>query len=238
MFDFRVLRFAIIVCLACSVLVSAAAVGLRDRQQENLRLDIRKNILKSVGLYDDEATQAELNATYEEKIVGLVLHPDGRVAEGRVPGDVNPDLEPELMILYQRLDEGMVTAYTFPVVGKGLWSTLYGYLALEADLNTVRGLSFYAHKETPGLGGEIEKPWFQDSFVGKEIRNDAGEFVSVTVVKGKAADRYRGSELKHYVDGISGATITSRGVTELVKTGLLRYEPYFSQLRAGQGRTS
>jgi Na+-transporting NADH:ubiquinone oxidoreductase subunit C len=234
----RVLRFAIIICLACSLVVSAAAVGLRDRQEANLLLDKRKNILKSVNLFQPGMTEEEVNRVYADNMVGLVLTPDGKVLEGRDPADVDPDREPDLLLLYERVEDGEVTGYTFPVQGKGLWSTLYGYFALEADLNKVKGLTFYQHGETPGLGGEIEKDWFLDQFVGKEVRDEDGTLTSVTVVKGKAADKYSDpEELIHAVDGISGATITSNGVTALLRKALDTYEPYFSQLRSG-GKTT
>jgi Na+-transporting NADH:ubiquinone oxidoreductase subunit C len=231
--DFRVFRFAIIICLACSLLVSGAAIGLRDRQEANLVLDMRKNILKSVGLMEPDLTQDQVNSIYDQRIVGLVLREDGSVVEGRNPSDVDPAREPELMTVFQRVDDGEVTAYTLPIEGKGLWSTLYGYLALDADLDTVRGITFYKHGETPGLGGEIEKDWFQENFVGKKIR-EGDEIVSVTVVKGHAADKYPDPEqLEHHVDGISGATITSQGVTRMLKSGLERYQPYFERVRNG-----
>ena len=103
------------------------------------------------------------------------------------------------------------------------------HLALEPDLNTVRGITFYKHKETPGLGGEVEKKWFQDNFVGKKILNNNGELVSVKVVKGKAKELLSGDNLNHGVDGISGATITCRGVTEFLKNDLHRYKQYINR---------
>ena len=235
--NLRVIRFAIIVCLICSLMVSAAAVGLRDRQEANLLLDKRKNILKAVGLLTPGMTESAVNQTYDDSIVGLVINPDGTVVEGRDPADVDPEKEPDLMFVYERVDDGNVTAYTIPVSGKGLWSTLYGYLALDSDLNTVKGLTFYQHGETPGLGGEIEKPWFQENFVGKKILGEDGSLRSVSVVKGSAADKYHDpKELEHYVDGISGATITSKGVTALLHKDLELYEPYFSKLRSSGGK--
>jgi len=230
--NLRVIRFAVIVCLACSLLVSAAAIGLRDRQQANLQLDIQKNILKSVGLFDPDQSRDEIQQTFADHMTGLVLSADGTPVEGREPTDVDPEREPDLLPLYECRQDGEVTSYTFPVVGKGLWSTMYGYFALEADLNTVRGITFYAHGETPGLGGEIEKDWFQQNFVGKKILSDDGEIRSVSTVKGKAADLHPDpAELRHYVDGISGATITARGVSEMLLKTLTAYEPYFRQIR-------
>ncbi|HMB69462.1 MAG TPA: NADH:ubiquinone reductase (Na(+)-transporting) subunit C [bacterium] len=229
--NLKVIRFAVIVCLVCSALVSAAALGLRERQEANLLLDIRKNILKSVSLYQPTLADEEVNRLFDERMVGLVLRPDGSVQEGRKPQDVDPDKEPDALLLYQCLDEsGNVVAYTFPIQGQGLWSTCYGYFALEGDLDHVRGITFYKHGETPGLGGEIEQSWFQDQFVGKEVRDEKGEIVSVTVVKGSAATQHA-SELEHYVDGISGATITSKAVSDMIKSSLQEYEPYFGQIR-------
>jgi Na+-transporting NADH:ubiquinone oxidoreductase subunit C len=230
--DLRVLRFAVIVCLACSVLVSAAAVGLRDRQEANKAFDMRKNILKSVDLLPETPTPEAVNRLFDERMRGLVLDPSGQIVEGRTPDSVDPDAEPDLLPLYERLDaDGDIEAYTLPISGKGLWSTIYGYFALEPDLNTVRGITFYQHGETPGLGGEIEKPWFTQNFVGKKILGPDGEVESVTVVKGKAADKHP-EDRDHYVDGISGATITGQGVSDFLKADLLRYEPYFSRIRA------
>ena len=99
------------------------------------------------------------------------------------------------------------------------------------DLNTVIGITFYKHGETPGLGGEVEKKWFQNNFVGKKIFNQTGELVSVKVVKGKVNDVYFGEALNHGVDGISGATITSRGVSYFLKRDLLKYEQYLKNNR-------
>ena len=236
--NLRAIRFAVIVCLLCSLFVSSAAIGLRSRQEANLLLDMRKNILKSVGLYEDGMSESAVNGTYDEQMVGLVLKPDGTVVEGRDPADVDADKEPDLMFLYERVSDGEVIAYTFPVSGKGLWSTMYGYLALEADLNTVKGLTFYKHGETPGLGGEIEKSWFQENFVGKKTRAEDGTLRSVDVVKVKAADRYKDPEdLAHAVDGLSGATITADGVSDLLEAGLRQYEPFFETLRTPGGKT-
>ncbi len=230
--NLRVIRFAVFVCLACSLLVSAAALGLRDRQQANLQLDIQKNILKSVGLYDPAHTREEVVQTFADHMTGLVLSTDGTPVEGRDPTDVDPEAEPDLLPLYQCREDGVVTSYTFPVIGKGLWSTMYGYFALEADLDTVKGITFYQHGETPGLGGEIEKDWFQQNYIGKKILSEDGEIQSVSTVKGSAADKYSDpGELEHYVDGISGATITARGVTEMLERTLRAYEPYFSTVR-------
>ena len=114
-------------------------------------------------------------------------------------------------------------ATIIPISGKGLWSTLFGYFAIDNDYNTVRGITFYKHKETPGLGGEVDKDWFQNNFVGKKIKDDDGSLLSITVAKGKSGNNIHG------VDGISGATITSRGLSEFLLRDLKKYLPYFNK---------
>ncbi|HSV43454.1 MAG TPA: NADH:ubiquinone reductase (Na(+)-transporting) subunit C, partial [Candidatus Bathyarchaeia archaeon] len=125
--------------------------------------------------------------------------------------------------------------YVFPVSGKGLWSTIYGYLALEPDGVTLKGISFYKHGETPGLGGEIEARWFQQNFQGKKIYDVTSQTLRpVRVAKGRAADHVRGRDLEFVVDGISGATMTGNGVTEMLDHGLRVYDPYFQKVRQSQ----
>ena len=129
-------------------------------------------------------------------------------------------------------DGGQASVYAIPVHGKGLWSTLYGYLALESDLDTIKGMTFYKHGETAGLGAEIAKPWFQENFVGKKIFD--GEVLrSIEVVKGKVEQLIADPDDQIYaVDGISGASITGRGVADLLKEKLGIYEPYVKRVRA------
>jgi Na+-transporting NADH:ubiquinone oxidoreductase subunit C len=116
--------------------------------------------------------------------------------------------------------------YCMPISGPGLWSILYGFLALKDDLNTVVGITFYQHGETPGLGGEVEKEWWQEDWKGKKVLED-GRLAGITILRGRG-NQNRGP---HEVDGISGATITCNGVTRFLKEDLEKYEPYFKQLR-------
>ena len=100
---------------------------------------------------------------------------------------------------------------------------MFGFIAIGEDGNTVKGITFYKHGETPGLGGEVEKEWFQENFVGKKIYNLDKKLVSVKVVKGKASDVLIGNDLEHGVDGISGATVTSNGVTKFLRSYLKKH---------------
>ncbi len=135
------------------------------------------------------------------------------------------DYDPDYKIVYIHKKDGKPDAYVVPIVGYGLWDIIKGYIALETDLNTVKGVSFYEHKETPGLGARVTESWFKDNFKGKKILNGQGSLQSITVVKGKADGG------PHQVDGISGATLTGDGINQFLKADLQRYEPYFQKLR-------
>ena len=136
----------------------------------------------------------------------------------------------EYVPFYRRIDDaGNDVAYCIPVSGYGLWSTLYGYLALQKDCDTVQGITFYKHAETPGLGGEVDNPAWQAQWRGKKIL-EGGDLVSIRVKKGRV-DPAIAREKNHQVDGLSGATITSNGVTRFIEKDLKTYEPYLKTLR-------
>lgn len=228
--------FAIIVCVVSGVLLSAFTEGLRKQQELNAELDVKKNILKAVVLKDPIAPKTpgtEVLKIYNEKIEEIVVDDNGDIAEGKKPAQLTAeDKNLHAVYLYKEGDD--VMAYAIPIVGQGLWSTLYGYLALESDGVTVRGITFYKHGETPGLGGEIEKEWFQANFKGKTIYSlQDKKLTPIVVTKGRAADQFRDEELKYHVDGITAATITGSGVTDLMNKWLHIYEPYFAKIRKG-----
>ena len=231
--NFQTFRFAIIITLVCSLLLAAAATLLKPRQIENVKLDIKKNILKSAGITDPDAelTREDIQTLYSKNIDESVIDDKGVQVEGKTPSDIDPKANSGLMALYKWKDREGVKAYIIPISGKGLWSTLYGYLAIEPDGETVKGLSFYQHGETPGLGAEVEKKWFTDNFIGKKIVNPQGELISVTIVRGKVKDKVPESEFYHNVDGISGATITGRGINKFLKENLKMYDPYLKIVR-------
>ena len=232
------LIFVSAIAIVCSLLLSTAATSLREKQQANIALDKKKNILKSFGVLPEQADAGFIESYYNDNIQSIVVNYQGDELNGNA-GDINledqekkiPEIEDRLFPIYIFYENQKRIAYTIPIIGKGLWSTLYGYLSLNSDLNEVRGITFYKHGETPGLGAEIEAAWFQDNFKGKRILDNEGNLVSVTVVKGTASGYYNEPQLSHYVDGISGATITSKGVTEMLKKHLSNYTPYFKRLR-------
>lgn len=234
--------FILIITALFGLLLALAASALRERQQFNEEVNVKRNILMAVGVLDRdrEMELEEIDAMYQESVQSFAVDPEGTIVEG-VSGESldlevvlqNPDTSQHRYPVFVATDAGGSTVYAIPVFGKGLWSTLYGYLALEADLETVRGMTFYAHGETPGLGAEIEQAWFQDNFVGKKIY-DAGALRTIQVVKGTVENRIQDpGERDYFVDGISGATITGRGVSNLLETKVALYEPFFRRIRAG-----
>ncbi|MFC2088146.1 NADH:ubiquinone reductase (Na(+)-transporting) subunit C [Calditrichota bacterium] len=227
------LFFAAMVTVTCSVLLSSAANLLKDRQQENIALDQRKNIIECAGFKAEEGKQfsrSEILDIYDNYIKSTVLDLNGNTFEDKKAADLNPKKDNDLLPLYYAEEDGKLSSYIIPISGKGLWSTIYGYLALEPDGNTVKGITFYQHGETPGLGGEIEKEWFTNNFQGKQIRSPDGSLVSITIIKGKVEEKISEQDKYHYVDGISGSTLTGNGVTKFLKKDLLKYEPYFKKL--------
>lgn len=233
--DGFVVGFATVICLACSLLLSATASTLKTKQDFNVELDRKMNVLKAFGVDikpEGKALPASAVEDYFKNNISEVVL-DGATGEpvaGLGSGQVNPKelAERKKLPLYIWKTDGVVQKYAFPVSGKGLWSTIYGYLALEKDLATVKGVTFYRHGETPGLGGECEKQWFQDNFKGKQVIVDGQP--KFEVVKGKVSDRYpQGND--HAVDGISGATLTGNGITKFIRRDLELYERYFKSQR-------
>lgn len=227
------------VCLVCSIIVSGAAVGLRDLQQTNAAIDKQSNIVEAAGL--SEMAAGDIAGTFdkyiEERFVNLET---GQYVEQPKPGyDMykeakKPDFSVKVTgsnvgfqqrasiasVYIVKNDAGEVTRLILPVHGSGLWDLMYGFLALDADGNTVRELVYYQHKETPGLGGEVQNPSWKAKWNGKKLFKD-GE-VAIEVKKGD------NSKNQYAVDALSGATLTSNGVQNTLSywVGENGYGPY------------
>lgn len=232
------LTVAVVLCVVCSVVVSSAAVLLHDRQQANKEFYQKTNILKAAGLVEPGASRSEVNEIFEKRVRQLLVHLDDArvVPESEHSYDEydpreainNPELSKEITVdgpttgidrreqmafVYEVVKEGsddQVEQYVIPIYGRGLWSTLYGFLAVDADGETIRGITFYEDGETPGLGGEVNNAQWQESWEGKQAYDDEGNVV-IEVVKGSSSDP------ETEVDGLSGATITTKGVSDFVR---------------------
>lgn len=220
--------FTAAVALACSLLLTGAASGLKERRLRNVAVDRQKNILKAVGLItlDQKITADQIEQRYAENIRCYTLDGAGRIVDNKAGSDGLP------VCFYVK--DGKPDAYILPVDSRGLWGKIHGYMAIENDGETVAGFSVYSHNETPGLGGEIEKPWFQKNFVGKKIVDQNGNFVSVGIAKGKVAEVMAKDRQANYVDGISGASLTGKFLTGGLKDNLIEYEPLSEQFRKGE----
>ena len=248
----RILMVAVLVSLVCSVVVATAAVLLKPRQEINERLNMQRNILDVAGLMTPGADIASLFAAIETRLVefdsgALVDKPDpatfDELAAARDPqlGVRIPD-ELDLAKLgwrakfgkvYLARNNGQLDSVIVPVRGTGLWSTLYGFIALAPDGNTVRAISFYQHAETPGLGDQVDDLRWRANWQGKQVFDAAGA-VRLAVIKGRVVSD--GSAAKYQVDGLSGATLTGNGVTNLVRywLGTDGYGRFLARLRAGE----
>jgi len=224
----KTIFFAAALCLICSFLLTFAATSLKPFQDKNIRIDKQKNVLKVLGLIVPKKVYSndELANIYERHVQAKWVKSGGELVSKK---------EKNTRPVYLSVDDtGRVISYAIPVSGYGLWSYLYGYFALKSDGATVAGITFYQHGETPGLGAECEKPWFQNNFVGKKIVNRRGQFVSIGVVKGKVKDVISEDRRDNYVDGISGATVTSKGIETFLKRDLTNYEALSKRLREGR----
>lgn len=221
--------FALVLCTVISILLTAASTGLQRFQEKNVILDRQKNILKSVGLISESRkyTPGAIEKMYESSIQAVWADPSGKIIKKPVSGEQD-------LPVYIYTKEEAIKAYVVPINSRGLWGRIMGYLALESDGSTISGFTVYKHSETPGLGGEIEKNWFQKNFVGKKIIDQEGGFVSISIAKGKVADRIPKGQQINYVDGISGATLTGKYLTAGVKQILKSYEPVSIRFRKNQ----
>jgi len=221
--DKYTITYAAVMTVIVAVLLALAATALKPAQDANIALEKKKNILMSVAY---EGT--DYDAAYAKYITADVVNLAGESVEGADAFAINPKKEAKkgdgqlLPVFTYRSDNGSEYCIV-PVEGKGLWGPIWGYIALEGDFNTIYG-AVYDHKsETPGLGAEITKEWFQASFGGKTIK-EGDELVSIYVKKG------RGNKLdEHSVDGISGATITSVGIRKMLKNYFTKYQSYFDK---------
>jgi Na+-transporting NADH:ubiquinone oxidoreductase subunit C len=243
------------VCIVCSILVAGPTVLLKDRQDANKRLDKIKNILEAADLLKENA---DVEAIYKEKVSAEIIDLiEGKVISNEQYTDIlNPEkfdvkvltkdpkyshripqdkdkaklkTIPKNMIVYYVKNGNDIEKIVFPIYGKGLYGTLYGVMALGKDLKTIEGLTFYEHGETPGLGGEVDNPRWKEQWKGKMVYDDKWDVQIVVNKKGVVNSNL---DQKYQIDGLSGATMTTRGVNNLVQfwMGENGYGPFIKHL--------
>ena len=228
------LIFTTMITMILAFILSSVFSSLDALTQKNIQADIKKNILSSLDFSPSvEApwTVENVEEIFNESIVSFVVNSLGEVVPNKLPEDIDPKIDQDLFPLYKKVVDGKIDGFAIPISGKGLWGTMYGYFAIEPDGATAKGITFYRHIETPGLGAEVDKPWFQQNFVGKRFIDNDGNLVGIQTVKGKVDES--SDEAYHLVDGITGATMTSRGLNQFLLKGLQTYNPYFDQIRKG-----
>ena len=239
---------ALLLCVVCSGVVSFTAGNLRDLQQENTKLDVQKNLLLSANLISSKnIPKSEVEEAFKNVEVRIVNLKTGEYendapnnfdarAAAKDPSQnivIPPKVDiaknkyrAKLATVYLIKENGKIASLVLPVSGYGLWSTLYGFLTLETDTRTVKGLGFYEHAETPGLGGEVDNPNWKAQWPGKVVLDD--QYHPIISVEKGGNDKGTSS-----VDALSGATITSRGVQNLIRywLGDHGYGPFLNQFR-------
>ena len=231
----KTLGVAFVICLVCSLVVSFAAVNLRDLQKENATNNQSIKILQAAKIYD---SSIDVKIQFSKLEMKYVDFNSGKILDSyenfliedydQLKSTRNPNLSTSLSasediaiiknrenvgkFFIVRNEDSSIDKLILPIRGYGLWGTLYGYMAIEEDFNTVAGLEFYDHKETPGLGAEVDNPKWKAMWPGKKIyENDE---VKLAVMKGKVETD--DANIDYKVDGLSGATLTSRGVTNMI----------------------
>lgn len=248
----RTVTVALVLCIVCSLVVSSAAVLLKDKQDVNKKIDRYTNILAAAGMLQADAGIEE---QFNELVTSRVVDLNSGLFTDEVDADSFDQLRSakdrsisinltssediakisrreNFALVYLVETDGQLNKIILPVRGYGLWSTLHGYLALEKDGQTVAGLGFYQHTETPGLGGEVDNPRWKALWPGKKVYKDGG--VEIQLVKGSVDPASDSAD--YQIDGLAGATLTSNGVTNLVQfwLGEQGFQKFLGKLYLGE----
>ena len=248
----KTLIVAFSLCIVCSVIVSTAAVMLKPAQEVNKTLDRKRNILAAAGMLEEGRSVEDQFSQVTTRIVDLRTgeftdevepgkYDQRKAAKDSAMSTVLPS-EQDLAKISRREHfatvylvedaQGEIDKIILPIHGYGLWSTLYGFIALESDANTVAGIGFYEHGETPGLGGEVDNPRWKAFWPGKKVYRDGN--VAIGLIKGSVDPASAKADWQ--IDGLAGATLTARGVTNLVQfwLGENGFEPFLNNLKSGE----
>jgi len=234
-----IIIFSIITTIVLGGLLAATSVGLGPLQKKQVELDTKKSILSAVMEINEGDDVIQI---YNDQIESLVVDYQGNTVEQDEEGnpliaenvsiEKNYKIDPESRLYpvfcFKQKGSEEVEAYILPIFGNGLWDVIWGYVALDKDLSTIKGVVFDHRGETPGLGARIVEKDIQGRFFEKQVYDDAGTLVSVSMLKGEGNPAE--SLGPHSVDGLAGATITARGVNDMIKNYLEYYQNYLDKI--------
>ncbi len=218
--------YASVMVILVAALLSYAAISLKPAQQKNIDIETKQNILASVNIEADASTAEKI---YSEKIVNTyVVNSKGENVDGdaftvNMKKEHSKPVEERKLPVFECQTEGS-TRYILPLYGAGLWGPIWGYISLNSDMNTVYGANFAHQGETPGLGAEISTRLFQSQFKGKKIFDENGALSSIVVAKSNET-----APAEHKVDAVSGGTITSKGLQNMLRNDFEAYQAFFKQ---------
>jgi Na+-transporting NADH:ubiquinone oxidoreductase subunit C len=228
-----ILVYSVVMVVVIAVALTIVAVQLKPAQDDNIRIEKMQNILSSVNISTSEIPKKEVINVYHKFVKrAFAVNIKGDIVESNteevfpieMAKELKKSAEDQILPIFVATLENGDSAFIVPLRGKGLWGPIWGYISFKPDFNTVLGC-VYDHKgETPGLGSEINMPWFQQYFFGKSIFDEQKEFTSINILKGGAKD-----DDPHGVDAISGGTITSKGVEKMLRDNLAGYVAYFKK---------
>lgn len=247
----RTFLVVFILCLVCSVVVAGSAVGLKSKQEQQKLLDKQRNILDVAGLLVPKMSASEVLKVYDTRIKAKIVNfQTGELTDSKGDFDLNSALrsdetsialspEEDIAKIRRRAntaevyfvlnEQGKTQEVVLPVYGSGLWSVMYAFVAVDIDGVTSKGITYYSHGETPGLGGEVDNPQWKAQWKGKRLLNEEG-LPAIKIVRGGATDSPYG------IDGLSGATLTSNGVQHMFDfwLGKQGFGPFLKKVREGE----
>jgi Na+-transporting NADH:ubiquinone oxidoreductase subunit C len=237
-----IILFSLVLTIVLGGLLSLASVGLRPAQKIAEELSTKRQILSAVMEVDPNANVLPI---FDARIKSVVVDSEGNIVDADAEGNPLDDasridierqykLPPEtrlypVFMFHEEGDPENVTGYIFAFYGNGLWNNIWGYVALETDMNTIAGAVFDHAAETPGLGARITEQQVENRYIGKKIFNDQGELMSVDMLKRENNPPEALDE--HHIDGLSGATITAKGVNRMLENYFQYYLPFIKKLK-------
>lgn len=245
-----IIVFSAILTIVLGGLLSLANQGLKPMQQKSVELDTKKKILGAVTDLEGKKGN-EVIELYGQTIESIVVDINGEVIEKDEKG---LDIEAEMVniaknfkkvseermypvfIYHKAGNKDDIEAYIFPVYGKGLWGPIWGFIALETDLNTIKGTSFDHKTETPGLGARITSTEIRNRYNGKKVFNNSGDLVSISMLKGENNSPDKLDD--HHIDGLSGATLTANGVNDMLENYFKHYQGYIKKSKSATNKVA